>query len=317
MTNQLVPLTDLPDEKLGQLIAQSGYFQDAKQAGQAVVKVIAGREIGLGPIASMTGIYIVQGRVAFGANVMAAALKRTGRYTYRVTELTDNRCTIDFFEIVGGKREPIGASTFTKEDAAKAGTKNMDKFPKNMLFARAMSNGVKWYAPDVFAGAPIYTPEELGAEVNEDGDVIDARPILQTETKTEQQAVSGKEEQKTEVLTRPYAPAELRLGLLNKVKAHKADNASANQRKLAVITLANCFAGEHADKNRHTFQKWIFGVESSKDFADAHVLALLDWLKPAQDSGGAWGPDKMAEREALAVIGQAMIDAGQLKLEAA
>jgi len=40
----------------------------------------------------------------------------------------------------------------------------MDKFPKNMLFARAMSNGIKWFTPDVFAG-PVYTPEELGSAV--------------------------------------------------------------------------------------------------------------------------------------------------------
>ena len=28
-----------------------------------------------------------------------------------------------------------------------------------MLFARAISNGVKWYCPDVFGG-PVYVPEE-------------------------------------------------------------------------------------------------------------------------------------------------------------
>src|SRR5574339_232881 len=53
----------------------------------------------------------------------------------------------------------IGNYTFTIEDAKKAGTKNLDKFPRNMLFARAISNGVKWFCPDVFAG-PVYTPEE-------------------------------------------------------------------------------------------------------------------------------------------------------------
>lgn len=35
-----------------------------------------------------------------------------------------------------------------------------------MLFARAISNGVKWYCPDVFAG-PVYVPEEM-QEVTED-----------------------------------------------------------------------------------------------------------------------------------------------------
>ena len=56
--------------------------------------------------------------------------------------------------------------------AVKAGTKNMDKFPRNMLFARAMSNGQKWYCPDAFNGATVYTPEELGAETDENGDII-------------------------------------------------------------------------------------------------------------------------------------------------
>ena len=58
------------------------------------------------------------------------------------------------------EQRKIGNSTFTIDDAKKAGTKNVDKFPKNMLFARAMSNGVRWYTPDIFNGS-VYTPEEL------------------------------------------------------------------------------------------------------------------------------------------------------------
>jgi hypothetical protein len=42
-----------------------------------------------------------------------------------------------------------------------------------MLFARAMSNGAKWHTPDVFAGNPVYTADELGATVDgETGEVI-------------------------------------------------------------------------------------------------------------------------------------------------
>lgn len=33
-----------------------------------------------------------------------------------------------------------------------------------MLFARAISNGVKWFCPDVFE-MPVYTPEELGSTI--------------------------------------------------------------------------------------------------------------------------------------------------------
>ena len=40
----------------------SGYFGDVKSQAQAMVKVLAGAEIGLPPFASMSGIHIVNGK---------------------------------------------------------------------------------------------------------------------------------------------------------------------------------------------------------------------------------------------------------------
>jgi hypothetical protein len=155
-------------ERAAKAMATSGYFTDSRDFSQAVVKIMAGQEMGFGVFASMTGIYIIKGRPSIGANLMAAAVKGSGRYNYRVVEMTDKNCSIDFFE----NGEKIGNSSFNAEDAKKAGTQNMDKCPRNMLFARAISNGVKWFTPDVFNGSPVYTPEELGADVNEDGQPI-------------------------------------------------------------------------------------------------------------------------------------------------
>lgn len=180
MTNAIAPINLSETMELGQLLAQSGFFADSRQAAQAVVKVLAGRELGFGPIASMTGVNIINGKVALSANLMAAAIKRSGRYNYRVVELSDTSCRIDFFE--GGER--IGSSVFTTADATKAGltTGNWQKFPRNMLFARALSNGVKWYCPDL-AGGPLYTPDELGAQVDgETGEIIDAPSVTVIET---------------------------------------------------------------------------------------------------------------------------------------
>ena len=176
MTTDIVPTTQtgiihsMDDAmKAANAMAASGFFQDARQAAQAVVKILAGQELGVGPFTSMTGVYIIQGRPALSANIMAAAVKRSGRYNFRVVELTDTRCEIAFFE----NGQECGRSTFTADEARKAGTKNMDKYPRNMLYARAISNGVRWFCPDVLGGSPVYTPEELGASVNEDGQVID------------------------------------------------------------------------------------------------------------------------------------------------
>ena len=197
MTQALTVATSLNETmELGNLLAQSGFFADSRGAAQAVVKVLAGREIGFGPIASMTGIHVISGRVSISANLMAAAIKRSGRYDYRVREMTPQRCEIEFRERYGDKWEVIGSSEFTAQDARLAGTKNMDKYARNMLFARAMSNGARWYCPDIFGG-PVYTPEEMGATVDgETGEVIDApAPRIVVERQHEPASGAGKQPQ--------------------------------------------------------------------------------------------------------------------------
>ena len=173
--------------RLGEVLAQSGYFQDARQAAQAIVKVMAGRELGFGPIASMTGIHIIQGRPAIGADLMAKAVKRSGKYNFRTVTLTDEECSIEFFEKSGDAWQPIGTSRFTKADATKAKTKNLDAFPRNMLFARAMSNGVKWFCPDAL-GLTTYTPEEL--EGIEAAPIVAPAPAAQPEPAISQTTVA-------------------------------------------------------------------------------------------------------------------------------
>jgi len=161
---------------LGGVLVKSGYFKDARDASQAVVKVLAGQEMGFGPIASMKGINIIQGQPSIGANLLGAAIKRTRKYNYRIVQpLTNERAEIAFFE----DGQEVGRSIFTIEDAKQAGLDGKDnwkKWPRNMLFSRALSNGARWYCPDVFGGVTPYTPEELGAEVDDAGEIIDVTP---------------------------------------------------------------------------------------------------------------------------------------------
>ena len=152
---------------IGETFHKSGMFNDIKSAQQAVVKIMAGAEMGISPFAAMSGIHIIQGKPTIGAGLMAARVKGFGKYDYKVIEHNEKICQIEYFQ---GK-DSIGVSTFTIEDAKKAGTKNLDKFPKNMLFARAMSNGVKWYTPDIYE-APVYVPEEM-EHITEDTQAIE------------------------------------------------------------------------------------------------------------------------------------------------
>jgi hypothetical protein len=160
--NQLMKIEDLTG--IGKVFAESGMFSDIKTAAQAIVKIQAGAEMGIPPYASMSGIHIIQGKPTVGAGVLAARVQGSGKYKYRVKQHDDKVCSIEFFE----GAESLGVSTFTIDDAKKAQTKNLEKFPRNMLFARAMSNGVKWYCPDLFGG-PVYVPGEIETGI----DIID------------------------------------------------------------------------------------------------------------------------------------------------
>ena len=181
--NQLQKITATEAMSIGKAFHESGMFPDIRSAAQAIVKIQCGQELGIGPFAAMSGIHIIQGKPTIGAGVMASCVKGSGKYDYRVVESTEQVCSIDFFQ---GK-EKIGNSTFTIADAKKAGTKNLDKFPKNMLFARAMSNGVKWFTPDVFAG-PVYTPEEFDAQPQHTVEAV-AEVIEPVEVTTTEQAL--------------------------------------------------------------------------------------------------------------------------------
>ena len=171
--------TSLDDvSRLADMFAKSGMFPDVRSAHQAGVKILTGAEMGFPPIASMNGVHIVKGKSALGATLIAAAIKRHPGYDFRVTRIDDEACTIEFFELRAGERQPLGESTFTAADAKRAGTQNMGKFPRNMLHSRALTNGVRWYCPDIFSGA-VYTPDELGARVNDEGTPIETAEVVE------------------------------------------------------------------------------------------------------------------------------------------
>ena len=164
--------------KISELFVKGGYFTDVRDYAQAFTKIKAGQEMGIEPFSALNGIHIIKGKLSVGAGIQAAKVKASGKYDYRVLQKTAQICEIEFFENmpVGDgkvKRESLGVESFTLEEARKAGTQNLDKYAKNMLFARCITNGVKTHCPDVFSCA-VYTPEELGADTDENGEIISA-----------------------------------------------------------------------------------------------------------------------------------------------
>lgn len=174
MNNQLMKFEDM--RSMSDIFFQSKVFKDLPSAAMALVKIQAGQELGVAPFAAMSGIYIIQGRPTVGAAIIASKIKASPKYNYKIKKIDDTVCSIDFYE----NDELTGNSQFTIEDAKKAGTQNIGKHPRNMLFARAISNGQKWYAPDVFDG-PVYTPEDFNESTTptteSTAEVMDSKPI--------------------------------------------------------------------------------------------------------------------------------------------
>jgi hypothetical protein len=146
-------------ETLAKYMVAAKFFPNTESLSQAVVKILAGQEMGVTPVQAIKGIHIIKGNFQIAANLMASKVKSSPRYDYDVKELSNEVAQIEFFELQP-KRKSLGTETFTIADARKAGTQNLDKFPKNMLFARALSNGVRFYCPDIF-GQPVYVEGEI------------------------------------------------------------------------------------------------------------------------------------------------------------
>lgn len=167
--------------QLGSLMAASGFFADAREAAKACVKILAGREMGFPPIASMVGISVIEGKPALGANLIAAAMKRGG-YTWVVDQRDAKGCRLT----VHFRGQKLGPSEFLEEDAKRANLldkKNWRTFPRSMYFARAITDAARTYAPEVLAGMPAYTADELGAEdTAEDGSANSAPSATQQQT---------------------------------------------------------------------------------------------------------------------------------------
>lgn len=167
-------------EKVSKAFVASGMFgRDMDKISKGITKIMAGQELGLAPFASMRAVHVIEGNATLSANTMAGMVKSSGRYDYEVKKKEIDVCVIDFFELRNGKRVKIGTESFDTAEAKAAGLlnkQNWQKYPKAMMFARCISNGVRTYCPDVFSGMLVYTPDELNARVGADGDYIDLDP---------------------------------------------------------------------------------------------------------------------------------------------
>jgi hypothetical protein len=155
--------------RVAKSVAESGYFKDANTPQKVAVKMFYAMAMGFSPIAGLTGVDLIEGTPAPNAHFWAAAIDDSPIYDYEVVEEKDDRCTIAFSRWDDRAQEwrKRGTTTWTLEDAKRAGLAGKDnwrKYPRAMLYARAMTEGGRKFCPGLFGGVRAYAPDELGSE---------------------------------------------------------------------------------------------------------------------------------------------------------
>jgi len=151
--NTIVALSDL--ERMASSIAKSGLF-GIKTPEQAVALMLVAQAEGRHPGSVAREYHIISGRPALRSDAMLARFQQSGG-SVQWGERTDKTVSGTFSHPQGGNL----TLTWTIEDAKRAGiyANQWTKYPRQMLTARVISEGVRAVFPSVVAG--VYTPEEV------------------------------------------------------------------------------------------------------------------------------------------------------------
>ena len=179
--------------KYAEMLAQSGLLPTAyrKQPANVLYAVEYGQMLGLQPMAAITGIHIIEGKPSASAGLISALVRRAG-HKLRVTgDAKSATCTI----VRADDPEYQFTVSFTIADAAIAGLTGKDvwkKYAASMLKARAISQCARDACEEALFGLH-YTPEELGAPVDGDGNVLGGEIVADADPWLEPPAVTDQE----------------------------------------------------------------------------------------------------------------------------
>ena len=183
--------------KLGQILVKSKMLPKAVSTPEAAVAImIKARELGIGIMEGFTSINIIQGSPTISPQLMIALAERSGQLEDAVwTDDGDTAtCTVK------RRGRTANVATFSMANAADlglAGKQNWQQQPVTMRKWRATSAAFRVTFADVLAG--IYTPEEMGADVDDEGQVV----ALPARSKTEQLTAAAKKNKAAEVIDTP------------------------------------------------------------------------------------------------------------------
>ncbi len=182
-STDLVPVRDsLADiARLGSwlALAESGEQSDKAKGATAALRLYYARELGLPPTGAQD-LAMIHGKLHIGAQTYRALARRHGYQVFKV-DVSDTACTA---VLVDPNGQEVARETFTLEQAKKAGIAKpksaWETHPARMLWARASSNVVRDYVPEVGLGVGV---------IEEAGDWIEGEAVEIPDESPEPEAV--------------------------------------------------------------------------------------------------------------------------------
>ena len=160
-------------------LANSGLLPSAYRRNPANVlwAVEYGEMLGLPPMAAMTGVHVIEGKPTASAGLISGLVRQAGHKlrvwgtsksaTCEIVRSDDPEHT---FSVTWTLRREPGDNP-SAEEAGLLGKSVWKQYAASMLKARAITQCARDACEEVLYGLH-YTPEELGAEVDEDGVVV-------------------------------------------------------------------------------------------------------------------------------------------------
>lgn len=175
--------------RFAQLLADADLLprQFVGKPANVLYAVEYGRTLGISPVAAITGIHVIEGKPSASSGLIGALVRQAGHklrvksdgmtwataqivraddpdFTYECTWNLQRAEQAGLLQIKDGK-------PFARDRNGKPAT--WEKYTAAMLKARAITEVARDACEDVLFGLH-YTPEELGAQVNADGEPVEA-----------------------------------------------------------------------------------------------------------------------------------------------
>lgn len=244
---------DLPSIfKLAEQIVPTGFLPEhIKTPGQAVAIILAGRELGIGPMLALRSIWMLRGKIELSADLQLSLFKRDGGQSKFLT-LNEQEAKLWFKHPNGDEH----TESFTMQDAARAGLTdyNWKKWPKAMLRSRVITAGLKSvgfeptcgaYGNGEIGGPQTPPPHELEPSLTVTAPETPPAPSPTIETPTEpKNAPTVKPDAKAPTSTPKLTPDEIRDKTLVALKAKEG----MPSRQVVAAFLVEAICCDNPDK---------------------------------------------------------------------